>query len=53
MSDFNSQEAACGGVTQTYYRATASFTHINATGTTLSIDISNDVSDSSCRWGFK
>lgn len=53
MANFDGQLSACDSLTQTYYRATASFSHVNATGTSITIDIKTDVSDASCTWGFK
>lgn len=53
MANYDGQLSACDSLMQTYYRATASFSHINATGTSITVDISTDVSDASCKWGFK
>ncbi len=52
MSTFDGQ-ATCSGKLASYYRIIATFPHVNTTGAIFNVDISNNASGGSCKWGFK
>lgn len=53
MANFDGQVTACNSKTHTYYRAAISLSHVNSTGSSVTIDISTDVPNANCKWGFK
>lgn len=53
MGNFDGQDNDCNGKTQNYYRLVFDFSHINSTGTAIFVDIINNSSGGSCKWGLK
>ena len=53
MGNFDGSEAACNAKTQNYFRLVLDFPHINSTGSAILVDIINNSTGGSCKWGLK
>ena len=53
MGSFDGTESTCNAKTQNYYRLVFDFPHINSTGVAILVDIINNSSGGSCKWGHK